>query len=233
MFIIASSGRCGTQAICHGLDQYSDHVVRHEPEPLLLNEAYLKHHRKPYATSVLEERLRIFAEKAEQYYGESVRAANLLPDIQVVAPHVRFLIIVRDPLKYILSAHSKRVFRKGGVWDETRIVPLDFGSQFADLNLSEKIAWHWVEVNRYLLNFAESGNAATKVVILGDLEVNLPKWTRFVEATITNPEGLAHYLRGRPNAATSSELPEGYDEGRLREITRQEWSRARALSERQ
>jgi len=231
MFIIASGGRCGTHAICHGLNQFSNHVVRHEPEPRLLREAYLKHQRQPHDTAVLQARLRFFEEQAQQSYGESVRAPNLLPEIQTVAPQTRFLIIVRNPLEYVLSAHSKRVFSKGDMWDETRIIPLDLRSRFADLPISQKIAWHWVAVNSYLLDFAESASASTKVVVLRNLEVDLPQWAVFLGVAIRDADGLAKFLKGRPNAATRSDLPHGYDENRLTEICSTEWSRAQALSQ--
>ncbi|MFM8236769.1 MAG: hypothetical protein ACKOBG_03290 [Actinomycetota bacterium] len=39
MFIVAGTGRCGTRAICDALDRFTDHAVRHEPEPRLLAEA--------------------------------------------------------------------------------------------------------------------------------------------------------------------------------------------------
>jgi hypothetical protein len=230
MFIIASTGRCGTQAICNGLAQFSDYQVRHEPEPLMLHEAFLKHHAKPYLTNEFQERLRFFTERATQPYGESVRAPNLLPDIQAVAPQTRFLIVVRHPLRYVVSAHYMRVYQKGGIWDETRIVPLEVESQLAALTLSEKIAWHWVGLNRYLLSFVESSVASVRLVLLDQLVRDLPRWASFLGVNILDPEGLSNFLQQRPNAATTLEVPDGYDEGRLWDICRPEWNRAQALA---
>ncbi len=229
MFIIASTGRCGTQAICHGLHEFSDHTVAHEPAPRLLHEAYLKHRQMDYRTPTLEARLEFFREKSRQPYGESFRAPNLLPEIRAVAPQTRFLIIIRNPLQYVRSAHSMRVFRKGGEWDETRILPHGLGGSFDQLPLAEKIAWHWVALNRHLLDFAAADHPGVKVAILRELETDLPQWADFLNVKIRDPDGLGRYLQKRPNAATSSELPNGFDENGLAAICRTEWERAQNL----
>jgi hypothetical protein len=147
VFVIASSGRCGTLALCAGLDRYSDHRVEHEPEPRLLYEAYLKHVGREYRTPAFEQRLRFFAERAGERYGQSVRAPSLLPEIAEAAPHARFLILVRPPREYVASAHAKRVLERGDEWDRTRIMP---DGDDPEAPLVERLALHWAEVNRYL-----------------------------------------------------------------------------------
>lgn len=232
MFIICSTGRCGTQAVCDGLNRFSDHTVRHEPVPRLLREAYLKHHRQAHQTPELEARLEFFRSQAGKAYGESFRAPNLLPEIRAAVPEARFLVIIRNPLQYVQSAHSMQVFRKGGEWDDTRIIPLELGGGFERLPLAEKIAWHWVALNRYLLDFAESTGARVKLVLLGSLEKDLPEWAGFLGVRIKNPRGLESFLKQRPNSRPADGLPAGYDEARLAEICHTEWNRALSLANR-
>jgi len=156
-----------------------------------------------------------------------------LPDIQAVAAQTCFLIVVRDPLSYIVSAHARQVFRKNGEWDETRIMPHHLGGDFSRLSLAEKIAWHWVAINRYLLDFVEFHNAVAKVVVLRDLVPDPPKWAAFVGTTIKDPGALTRFLEQRPNASATRELPQGYEPGHLEEICHQEWHRAQRLASRE
>lgn len=226
MFIIASSGRCGTYALCNGLGQYSDHAVLHEPNPRLLEEAFLKHVGAPYRTEGFTRRMQHFKERAGDKYGESFRAPNLLRDIHQVAPETRFLVLIRDPLEYIVSAHSKQVFQKKDIWDQTRIVPLELTHNFHELPLAEKLAWHWVSLNRYLLEFVESGIGVSRVAVISDLAREIGGLAEYLGVTIEGSEGLSAFLHTRPNSATSHALPEGYNRERLLSITAPVWRQA-------
>lgn len=227
-FLIASSGRCGTMALCHGLDRFSDHRVAHEPSPNLLEEAWLKHTGTDYRTVALHARMAEFAQyDAEgEAYGESFRAPNLLEEVHAAAPGMRFLIIVRDPLEYARSAHSKRVFRKGNAWDRWRIVPPASRVRLDDVSLAEKLVWHWVAVNELLLDFAETAGEACRIMIHTELGSNVPEWSDFLGLRIEDPEGLTAFLGERPNASTTHAFPEGYNMATLRELTASVWDRA-------
>ncbi|MFK7898752.1 MAG: hypothetical protein AB8G23_23160 [Myxococcota bacterium] len=232
-FLIASSGRCGTMALCQGLDRFSDHTVAHEPAPNLLEEAWLKHTGALFETETFRARLQGFASRAaaREAYGESFRAPNLLAEIYEAAPETRFLIIVRDPLGYIPSAHSKRVFRKHNDWDRWRIVPPATEVDLAALSLAEKLAWHWMAVNSLLLDFAETSGAEVRVVLHGELRERIGDWAIFLGLKIVDPTGLAAFLTERPNASVSSERPEGFDADLLRTLTSPVWERAQRAAE--
>ncbi len=230
MFIIGSSGRCGTMALCQGLNQFSDHTVMHEPDPQLLEEAFLKHSAKPYKTPLLNERLAFFRARAAERYGESFRGPNLLTDIAEAVPQARFLILVRDPLEYVISAHSKNVFRKNDVFDQTRIVPLELGDSLMALPLAERIAWHWVAVNSYLLEFAESRAAAAKVMILGNLDSQIEAIVEHLRVKLTDREGLRTFLNLRPNKKETSDLPKDLDAAKLSLIASSVWQKARNMA---
>ncbi len=233
-FLIASSGRCGTMALCHGLDRFSDHRVAHEPTPNLLEEAWLKHTGRDHRTEVLRARMDEFAKRAVacEAYGESFRAPNLLDEIQSFAPATRFLIIVRDPLEYARSAHFKRVFRKHNDWDRWRIVPPSSVVDLESVSLAEKLVWHWRAVNERLLEFAESAGEACRVVIHGELRDCVADWSDFIGLRIEDPEGLSAYLAERPNSSATDALPEGYDPAKLRALTETVWERSLACAAR-
>ena len=230
MFIIASSGRCGTEAICHGLDRFSDHVVEHEPEPRLLREAHLKHLGEPYRTSTYEERMRFFRDRAHTRYGQSFRAPNLLEDIDAAAARARFLVVVRTPGEYVVSAHALGVLRRGDEWDQARILPRGVTEASEQGALAARIAWHWDAVNRYLLDFAERSGPLARVVVLCPLEEALPRWAAWLGVRIEDPAGLRDYLASKPNAAPSRELPEGYDPTMISRICGETWRRAERLA---
>jgi hypothetical protein len=231
MFIIASSGRSGTLAVCNGLDKFSDYTVRHEPEPTLLEEAFRKHKGLPFETDTLHRRMAFFREKAAEKYGESFRAPNLLPEIRCAAPRAKFLILVRNPADYVVSAHAKSVFRKpDDPWDRFRIVPDFPDSAFGRLPLAEKIAWHWSAVNRYLLDFAEADTKNTEVAVVSNLESQIRELTAFLEIGVLDFQGLKAFLRSRPNASDHSEFPAGFDPERILSICGEQWHRAEALS---
>jgi hypothetical protein len=212
-------------ALCHGLNQFSDHSVLHEPDPRLLEEAFLKHSAQPYQTPRYYERLDYFRARASERYGESFRAPNLLSDIADAVPQTRFLILIRDPLEYVVSAHSKNVFRKNDAFDRTRIVPLELGDNLASLPLAERIAWHWVAVNSYLLAFAENESAA-RVVIVRDIDSQIEGIVEHLRVRLTDREGLRVFLDSRPNRKEGAEAPEGMEQGRLALITDSVWKRA-------
>jgi hypothetical protein len=224
MFIIASSGRSGTYALCTALAQFSNYEVLHEPQPLLLNEAYLKHHNLDYKTTTFNERMNYFKKKSNQKYGESFRAPNLLMDIKDIAPQSKFLILVRNPLEYVISANSKQVFQKNDIYDQNRLIPLNL-NKFDELSIAEKIAWHWVTVNQYLLDFSQTTQGQSKIFILHDLSKQIKPIARFLNVTLKRPIKLRRFLRTRPNSATSYNTPPGYQEQLIIDITESLWTK--------
>jgi hypothetical protein len=228
MFVIASTGRCGTMAICQGLDAFSDHTVWHEPEPRLLQEAYLKHRGRDFHSDALAWVLNFFRQRADEPYGQSFRAPNLLSDVRRAVPDARFLVVVRPPLEYVASATSMLAFRRGDEWDRTRIVPEDSYPRLGKAPLTQKLAWHWTAVNDLLLEFAES--TETPVVILHDLERQLPLWADALGVRVLDHAGLSGFLASKPNGAPECRPPEGCDADQVLETAGPTWEIARQLS---
>lgn len=202
MFIIASTGRCGTQAICDAYGRFSDHRVRHEPEPLLLAEAQRAHHGQwRYSTTYLR-RMGGFARLNRQQYGESVRCAPLVADIARVAPSARVVVLFRDPVGYVRSAWGRGVMRKGDQWDRWRILPADAGEPpgYDGRSVTDLIGLHYAEVNQILAATAERLGDRAMVVELGELDVVVDRVAQFTDITITDRAGMAELLSQRPNA---------------------------------
>jgi hypothetical protein len=167
-----------------------------------------------------------FRERSVQKYGESFRAPNLLTEIHQAVPGTKFLILVRNPLEYVVSAHSKRVFQKNDIYDQTRLIPLDRIDGFSSLPLAEKIAWHWVIVNTYLLDFFESDLALARLMTIANLDSQVDEIVDFLGVKITDRSGLSALLNSSPNKKESSILPEGFEPKRLDSITGEIWQKA-------
>jgi hypothetical protein len=226
VFVIASSGRCGTLALCRGLDEFGDHTVEHEPEPRLLREAYLKHTGADHRTETYRERLAFFAERDGTAYGQSFRAPTLLDDVAEAAPQARFLVLVRDPLEYVVSAHFMKVLARGDEWDAMRIMPP--GSD--ELSHAERLAAHWTQVNRYLLDFAEREPGQTRVAIVAALEEKIEPLAEHLGVRIERPDEVRTLLAARPNAATNKAVPEGMEHVERGGAWEPVWEEARSLA---
>jgi hypothetical protein len=217
-------------ALSKGFNQFSDHTVSHEEQPVLLREAYGKHMGEWYFTrDYLKKMLRLRLKNGTRY-GDAVRAPNLLADFRRAAPKARILVIVRDPMAYVLSAHYMRVLSKpDDVWDQMRIMPHD-EALIARSTLAERITLHWAEVNRYLLHFAEQ-HPDVKVALYGPLRERVLGWAGFLGVGIRDEAGLMAFFAEKPNASKTKAHPEGYDHAKLEPLFGATWERAQRLAE--
>jgi hypothetical protein len=165
-----------------------------------------------------------FRKSSHQRYGQTFRAANLLSDIHRFVPRARFLIIVRDPESYALSAHFKRVMRKGGQWDDYRLLPPLSGTE----PLSDRLAQHWVTVNDYLLDFAEAVHCP--VLIFQPLTQIVEQITNKLGVEILDRNGLNELLDRKPNASMNHDEPQGWRPERVQTIAKATWLRAQQLA---
>ncbi|MFM7223890.1 MAG: hypothetical protein ACKO1Y_00395 [Actinomycetota bacterium] len=196
MFIVAGTGRCGTRAICDALDRFTDHAVRHEPEPRLLAEAWRAHRGRWRWTPTYLRRLAGFRRADGTPVGESVRCAPLLGDIARVAPQSRVVVPFRAPDAYLRSAWGRGVMRRGDEWDRLRILP----AEAANRAPVDQVLFHYAEVNRILADAAARLGPRALVVEVGDLDAVADAIVTFVGATVTDREAMAAFLATRPNA---------------------------------
>lgn len=200
MFIVASTGRCGTQAVCDAFEQFTDHRVRHEPEPLLLEEAYRAYHHRWRVTPTYLRRMLGFRKLDGTAYGESVRCPTLLDDLARFAPRSRFVVLFRSPGGYVRSAWGRGVLRKGGPWDRWRILPAEAEGR----DVVDRIALHYAEVNRLLADTVERLGDRALVLEVGELDEVVDAMATFTGAVISDRAGMADLLTRRPNAGGTS-----------------------------
>lgn len=196
MFFIASTGRCGTRALCDALAAASDHRVRHEPEPLLLAEAWRAHRGRFRYTPTLLRRLLDWYRLDGTPYGESLRCPTLLADIARVARGARFVVLFRDPGSYLASAWGRGVLRKGNAWDRHRLLPGDAEG----LPIADRILLHQAEVHGILADFAERRPDRVLVCELRDLDARLPRICDYAGIGLRDPAQARAILAARPNA---------------------------------
>ncbi|MEZ4282267.1 MAG: hypothetical protein R3F21_21900 [Myxococcota bacterium] len=196
MFFIASTGRCGTRALCDALAAASDHRVRHEPEPLLLAEARRAHRGRFRYTPTLLRRLFEWYRLDGTPYGESLRCPTLLGEIAGVARGARFVVLFRDPGGYLASAWGRGVLRKGNAWDRYRLLPDDAEG----LPIADQILLHQAEVHGILADFAERRADRVLVCELRDLEARLPRICEYAGIGLRDPARARAILAARPNA---------------------------------
>lgn len=215
MLIVASTGRCGTRALCDALSAASDHRVRHEPEPLLLEEAQRAHQGRWRYSRVFLRRLVAWRRLDGTPYGEAVRCPTLLGDIARVARRARFVVLFREPDEYVRSAWGRGVLRKGNAWDRHRILP-----RGADvLPIGDQIALHHAEVNRILADFAVRYAGRVKVCESNRLDRTFSDLCAFAGVNILDRAAAGAILSARPNAGpldryAESEAPVVSDEAR-------------------
>ena len=196
MFLVAGTGRCGTRAICDALDRFTDHCVRHEPEPRLLAEAWRAHQGRWRWTPTYLRRLAGFRRADGAPIGESVRCAPLLLDITRVAPRCRVVVPFREPDAYLRSAWGRGVMRRGDEWDRMRILPTEAAGRAP----VDQVLFHYAEVNRILADTTARLGPRSLVVEVGELDAVADAIVGFVGATVTDRAAMADFLATRPNA---------------------------------
>lgn len=204
MLIIASTGRCGTRALCDALTAASDHRVHHEPEPLLLEEAQRAYHGRWRYSWVFLQRLFAWRRLDGTPYGEAVRCPTLLGDIARVTRRARFVILFREPEEYVRSAWGRGVLRKGNVWDRYRLLPN--GSDA--LAIGDQIALHYAEVNRILAEFAVRHAQRVTVCETRHLDQAFPQLCAFAGVKVLDRAAAEAILSARPNAGPLSRYAE-------------------------
>ena len=204
VLIIASTGRCGTRALCDALTAASDHRVRHEPEPLLLEEAQRAYHGHWRYSWIFLQRLLAWRRLDGTPYGEAVRCPTLLGDIARVTRSARFVILFREPEQYVRSAWGRGVLRKGNAWDRYRLLPNSADA----LAIGDQIALHYAEVNRILADFAVRYAKRVTVCETNHLDRAFPPLCTFAGVKVLDRAAAEAILSARPNAGPLSRYGE-------------------------
>lgn len=230
MFLIASTGRCGTEGLCHGLDLATDHEVRHERPPQLLQEAFDKHTgRADHRSRRFRERLADYAGRAGEPYGESIRSPNLLDEIVEVVPDLHVVVLVREPVAYAKSAYAKGATRINGEWDDLRLLPLD---RPRSASSAETLLWSWTVVNGYLLDFVEQDPDRRAVWLFQPWHHVIDDLAADLGVRIEDRSAMLELLRSGKNRSPSDVEPLAIVDGDVPDEATAMWDRARRLARR-
>ncbi len=216
MFLIPNTGRCASLALCSALNEYTDHRTQHEPEPRLLYESYLKSRGEPYATDTFRQKMESFHLKMNQTYGESFRAFNLLEDICREAPATKFLLLVRRPVEYVVSAYNKGVMTRGDdEWERYRVHPKVHDYDVMPVYL--RLAHYWKLLNAEMLSQVSSlrQGQALIAIVKDDISESVSAICDFLGVRIMDRPGLMRRLADRPNRSAKMDLPPGFSEAEI------------------
>jgi len=234
---IVSTGRTGTlffESLLNTLDNQI--VCYHEPEPDLYDiaiEKYrwqLEHDKlKEIVIKSREKYLLKAVKDTKSYYIESNNNLSfLINEINSIYKNVKFIVLVRDPRTYVVSALNKSPLNNNKLtfYDKEdhrdRLKPSDFKNDpYADtwnnLKRFEKISWFWNKCNSFLYEFHSSyGNSLLlkyEDIFALDLETrktNLLKVFNFigVEASEVNWEDLLKKSFTKTNKTVEGNTPD-------------------------
>lgn len=216
MFLLPNTGRCASLALCTAINEYTDHRTEHEPEPRLLYESYLKSRGEPYITDAFRRNMETFRLKMNQAYGESFRAFNLLEDIYREAPATKFLLLVRPPVEYIVSAYNMGVMIRGGdEWERYRVHPKV--PQYDEMPVYLRLAHYWKLLNAEMLSQVSSlqRDQAMMTIVKDDISDSISAICEFLGVRIRDQQGLMRHLAARPNRSATLDLPPGFSETKI------------------
>jgi hypothetical protein len=159
-----STGRVGTATLAAILNSSPKIAAIHEPTPRLLN-ASLRAYQSTAAglDDMGEAAFAIDAARAEfvwrslqkgKIYAETNnRLTFLAPALSKFFPESKFVLLHRHPVEVIRSGF-RRGWYAGHVWDWARIQPVPgstYADSWAEMTQIQKIAWYWMEINRFSL----------------------------------------------------------------------------------
>ncbi len=173
----------------------------HEPLPRLVElsgEAY-REPQAPWAQFAIDVARRDHIQEANRQGKIYAETANRLTffayAIERVFPGTRFIHLVRNPCAVIESGF-RRGWYQGHPWDVGRIKPSKkpWISRWESLSPTQKIAWNWVETNRFILEFLSSIPTERKLFLqlesLHESQSNL--WSFLEVSTLNLPIQLAN-----------------------------------------
>ena len=177
---VLSTGRVGTDSLAALLGCSPGITAVHEPQPKLVHASY-----QAYMNDANHERWRdiVLAARGEQVatsarwgniYAETNNRMTFLAGVlSDTLPASRFIHLHRHPYEVIYSC-MRRSHYAGHPWDYARIRPRagdPYARKWDGMSVLEKVAWHWMEINRIGLEFGRQ--------VPGDRFLNLPSKSLF------------------------------------------------------
>jgi hypothetical protein len=218
---VLSAGRCGTAALARFFDRHPDVSAFHEPVPRLVEfsqQAYLAPHSRENRLVIYVARndmISITNSQGKLYVETANKLTFFAHALASLYPNGRFIHLVRNPVDVIKSGVLRKWYC-GHPWDIGRIKPKDNlvdGQNWDTLRSSWKIAWNWVETNRFILDFMDTLPQGRKLTVkLEDIDETAPQLWQFIGK---NPPG--HAAPDLENAGSKAPVKDDFS-GFLRAI---------------
>jgi hypothetical protein len=167
--IFLSTGRCGTQWFKQILNTCPDIQPFHNPDPPFIEQSktgYIYQKKdESYAPLIGELYLAGREKLLRQSYNHGKifcetnnRITFFSRGIQKKIPNSKFVHLYRNPAAFIRSGISRKWYTGFSPHDIGRIEPLPgdpYFNQWPSMTPLEKIAWLWMETNRFILDFSQ------------------------------------------------------------------------------
>ena len=192
MFFVLSSGRSGSKTIASALDQFSNCVCLHHPQPELVLEATEVF----YGDRPAAEVERVLRETRQptvdcKIYGEvNLQHTLLVPSLRRVFPDARYIWLLRDGRDAVASMYYRGWYdpdesRVAEVWHRARLAgdrTGDFSAhEWQSLARFEKCCWIWKKYNLIIEErVAEMPRDIWRKVYLESLKSSLDELAAFL-----------------------------------------------------
>lgn len=183
---VLSTGRAGTLTLAKILALSNDHLVFHEPSPILYGLSKLCYSKSPqepfidvFGEAFIAARkslLNLADESGKSYIETSPQTTFLARAIHKIIPDAKFIHIVRDP-RAVVRSMVRRKWYEGNRFDKFRISPQlgqPYYDKWDDMTNFEKNVWLWTETNRWIMDFTSTLPVEKKLFIKAE-EVFLPQ----------------------------------------------------------
>lgn len=156
---VLSTGRCGTKLLSDIIQINPNFVVAHQPTPELSYMAGYAYQQG--GTNTNEGRMLIDACRYEAirdawllnktYVETNNRITFFTPQLVQLYPNSRFIHLERDAIGFVASGYSRNWYAYEKLFDEGRITPRpEADIPWEGFSQVQKIAWLWVETNRFI-----------------------------------------------------------------------------------
>ena len=181
MFFILTTGRSGSKSIASYLSSSPEIVCRHEPEPVLIEEASEYFYGNfPHEKMVELLRSTRQPEIEGRQYGESNQKLSFIIPAAIEAfPQLKFIWLIRDGRDVVNSTHSigwyDNSLLQGSMWQEHLIDGVKSGDvseeDWSAMDSFEKCCWYWSFTNNVIKNnLAQMDKSRWMVIRLEDIK---------------------------------------------------------------
>lgn len=147
---ILGTGRSGTEALAHSVDNIVGVGGRHEAIRFLASISYIKHLTGQSVKDELIKRWRLFYSTEKILIESDQRFFNLLPELTEIFPKAKFIHIIRNCQDFTKSAKAKSWFPRNIVnSDRMRYYFPSMKNEniWTTMDQVERILWYWNYVN--------------------------------------------------------------------------------------